>query len=280
MSFNIWVGGEPGGQPLEQTVRVIRESNADIVGMQEVRGQAKDRKRPDNGAKIAEMLGWHYFNQGSSTSILSRWPIKSKTPNKWGARIAVSESIDLFVFNVHFPASPYQPYQLLGIPYGNAPFIKTEDEAIDWAKKSRGKQVASLLDELTPVAKAGKAVVVTGDFNEPSHQDWTDRAALAGRCPIRVAYPSTKSLTDLGLSDSFRTVHVDEVTNPGWTWTPTTKPSDPKDKHDRIDFVFAGGANVKVLDSKVVGESKENAQVVVTPWPSDHRAVITTLSIE
>jgi exodeoxyribonuclease III len=31
----------------------------------------------------------------------------------------------LYVFNIHLGASPYQPYQLLGIPYGNAPFLET-----------------------------------------------------------------------------------------------------------------------------------------------------------
>ena len=35
MTFNIWVGGSAGKQPVEQTTKVIRESKADIVGMQE-----------------------------------------------------------------------------------------------------------------------------------------------------------------------------------------------------------------------------------------------------
>ena len=42
-------------------------------------------------------------------------------------------------------------------------------------------------------------IAVTGDFNEPSHLDWTPRAATAGRCPLAVNYPSTRALTDTGL---------------------------------------------------------------------------------
>src|SRR4030095_4872449 len=38
---------------------------------------------------------------------------------------------------------------------------------------------------------------------------------------------------------------------PGVTWTPTTKPEDPKDHHDRIDFVFFAGAAVTVKNCEV-----------------------------
>ena len=37
MSYNIYRGGEMRGQPLSQTVRVIQEANADIVGVQETK---------------------------------------------------------------------------------------------------------------------------------------------------------------------------------------------------------------------------------------------------
>ena len=42
MTFNIWVGGSAGKQPIEQTTEVIRKSRADIVGMQETRAGGKD----------------------------------------------------------------------------------------------------------------------------------------------------------------------------------------------------------------------------------------------
>jgi exonuclease III len=79
------------------------------------------------------------------------------------------------------------------------------------------------------------------------------------------------------MRDAFRTVHPDEVARPGWTWTPTTRPDDPKDRHDRIDFVFFAGRGVAVKHCSIVGEAKESADIVVQPYPSDHRAVVATI---
>lgn len=41
MSFNLFHGGDGGKQPLDQTVAVIKESQADIVGLQETAGFAQ-----------------------------------------------------------------------------------------------------------------------------------------------------------------------------------------------------------------------------------------------
>src|SRR5688500_1090149 len=55
MTFNLWHGGEAGGQPLSQSVEVIKAAGADVVGVQETGGQApRGRPRPDHGARIAE----------------------------------------------------------------------------------------------------------------------------------------------------------------------------------------------------------------------------------
>ena len=49
--------------------------------------------------------------------------------------------------------------------------------------------------------------------------------------------------------------------------------------HDRIDFVYFKGKGLKVTDAKIVGESQKNADIVVTPYPSDHRAVVATFTL-
>ena len=272
MTFNIWVGGSAGKQPIEQTTEVIRKSKADIVGMQETRAGGKDSSQ-----LIADSLGWHLFAQGGNTSILSRYPIEENSPNKWGVVINLPNETKIHFFNIHFRPSPYQPYQLKGIPYGNAPFIKTEEEAIEWAKKARGDQVERMFLDITPVLESGHPIFITGDFNEPSFQDWSERAANKKIVPIAVKYPATFNVVNAGFTDTFRKVHPDEIKNRGYTWTNKTTPEDPTDFHDRIDFVFSKG--VEVIDSRIVGENKENADIVVSPWPSDHRAVVSTVKV-
>jgi len=278
MTFNIWVGGDSGKQPLSQTLAVIRAAKADVVGLQETHGHKKDGRTPDNGLKLAEMLGWNYFDQGERTAILTRFTIVTNTPRKWGVSLRLPSGRQAWMFNAHLMHAPYQPYQLLGIPYADAPFIKTAPEAVSEARKARGEQVERLLSELKPALAAGQPVFLTGDFNEPSHQDWTQRAADSRKCPLAVEFPSTLAVTRAGMRDTFRSVFPDEVAKSGWTWTPTTKPDDPKDRHDRIDFVFVG-PNVTVKRSDIVGEDPKFADIVVQPYPSDHRAVVTTVEV-
>jgi hypothetical protein len=51
MSFNLWHGGDAGRQPLDQTVEVIKQSQADMVGLQETAGLAPEgQQRPDRAA--------------------------------------------------------------------------------------------------------------------------------------------------------------------------------------------------------------------------------------
>lgn len=274
MSLNMWGGGMRGGQPLEQMAAVIRAARADIVGVQE----ALSRDDIDRSAQLAEILGWYHLAQPDRTAILSRFPVVGAVGDL-GAEFTLPEEKRLYVFNVHYYHTPYQPYQLLEIPFNDGRFITTEAEAIEEARLARGAETDQLLHVLTPILSEGAPVCVTGDFNEPSDLDWTARAAEKGLAPIAVRWPATAALTEAGLVDVFRSIHPDETKVRGLTWTPKTNSDDPKDRHDRIDFVFAGGP-LRAVSAEVVGESPENADIVVTPYPSDHRGVVCELVVE
>jgi len=122
----------------------------------------------------------------------------------------------------------------------------------------------------------GIPVFISGDFNEPSYLDWTVNTALAGVHPMAIRWPITRRLSEAGFLDTYRTMHRDELAKPGYTWTTLRGEDDPTDHLDRIDYIFVGGEGVKLLQSDIVGECKENADVVMTPWPSDHRAILST----
>jgi exonuclease III len=273
MSFNIWVGGVKAGQPLSQTAEVMKL--ADVIGVQETH-----EDEIDNSVEVAKQLGWHHFPQGGNKAVISRFPITGHTPKKTGVFIELTPDQQICLFNVHFPASPYQPYQLLNIEYGDAPFIKTEREAIDWARRSRGEQLIRMLVELSQVRDRGIPTFVTGDFNEPSHLDWTRKAAKQGVHPIEVRYPTAKFVAAHGLIDAYRHRHPNELARPGFTWTPLTEPTDTADHHDRIDFVFSDRRFCTVGKCNVVGEAAESADIVIAPWPSDHRAVMATVELK
>jgi len=284
LSFNAWGGGLNAGQPVDETLAVLRAANADLVGLQEVRAESSNCSVEDCppgelsiAPAVASALGMQVHEQRGEESVVwacaifSRFPILRSTPNGLGVVVEVAGR-RVAVFNIHPTDFPYQPYQLLGIPYGDAPFLQTAAQAEQAAAEARGPALRLLLADLASVSDT-EAQVLFGDFNEPSWRDWSERAAAAGRHPLAVQYPLTRALEAAGFVDALRAVYPDEMQNPAFTWTPTTTADDPADHHDRIDFVFVRGAGVTVESAAIVGESAAAADLVVTPYPSDHRAV-------
>ena len=277
MSYNIHRGGVVMlKQPLSQTAKAIRLAKADIVGIQETRSP-----RGDTLEDLAKLLGW---NHDEGSCIVTRYEIvehfKGGKDYKGGIKVKIASNMHAYVFNLHLPSHPYQPYQLLGIRpkwhkhTNNITFIKTEDEAIEWAKKARGVEIAKVLRQVKSIPDKEVPVFVVGDFNEPSHLDWTEAAAKAGRHPIKVAYPTSTGMAKAGFSDSYRKIYPDEMKNPGITWSPAYKVGDPRTHHDRIDFVYFKGKGIKLNEVKIVGENQKDADIVISPYPSDHRAVV------
>lgn len=273
MSYNIHRGGVVMlKQPLSQTAKVIRSAKADIVGIQETRSP-----RGDKLVELAKLLGWNH-DMGNGSNILTRYKIIKSLVN--GIKVELDSGREAYVFNLHLPSHPYQPYQLLGIRPKwhkhkfDIEFIKTETEAIKWAKKARGREVTKLLRNIRSISDKQASVFVVGDFNEPSHLDWTARAAKAGRHPIKVEYPHSLAMTKAGFADAYRTIYSNEMENPGYTWSSFYKFDDPTTHHDRIDFVYFKGKGIRLNEVKIVGETRKDADIVISPYPSDHRAVV------
>ncbi|MEZ4869068.1 MAG: esterase-like activity of phytase family protein [Caldilineaceae bacterium] len=285
MTFNIWGGGANEDKPVDETVAAIRAAGADIIGVQETRLESDPctaESCPATGDSvvkaIADALGFYYYDQTQenaalwANAIISRYPIGEATPNDLGVPIDVNGRT-VYAFNIHLTDFPYQPYQLLNIEYGDAPFLATAEEAVAAAQAARGPALELLKADLA-AADGADAAFIFGDFNEPSHWDWTEAAVQAGLQPLVVAWPTTLAIENQGFVDAFRTANPDVVAKPAFTWTPTSDPSDPEDHHDRIDFVFARGAGLVVEEAQVVGEKSPEADIIVTPWPSDHRAIV------
>jgi exodeoxyribonuclease-3 len=283
MTFNIWGGGANEQKPIDETVAVIKAVNADIIGVQETRLESDPCTAdvcPAAGEsvakKLADALGYFSYDQTASNdalwanAILSRYPIGQATPNDLGVTVDVAGR-KVQVFNIHLDDAPYQPYQLLGIEYGPFPYLKTADEAVKAATETRGHALKLLFDDMASAGEAD-ATFVFGDFNEPSHRDWTEAAVKTGRQPMVVAYPTVKAIEDKGFVDTFRAIFPDPATKPAFTWTPTGDPAATDDHHDRIDFALARAKALEVVAAGIVGEKAPEADIVVTPWPSDHRA--------
>ena len=272
MTYNACRGGTYQGQPLSQSAKMIKLAKADIVGLQEI---------GENVPMLAEMLGWNH-----SGPFLTRFEIvqhvKGMGKRPWdGIKVKLPSGQHAYVFNAHLPSGPNQAYQLMGLTggYRSYPKIDTEEEAIAGAKKTRGKYIDRLLKLIKSFAVPEAPIFVVGDFNEPSHLDWTEAAVKAELHPMKVEFPTSLMMAQAGFTDSYRTVHTDEVEKPGLTWSPVYEPDHPDHHFMRIDYVYFKGKGLKVANARVVGEDKEHADIVVSPYPSDHRAVVSTFSL-
>lgn len=263
MTFNIWIGGAVIDSA--QVVAAIRQSGADIVGLQEAEG---------NTAAIAAALGWHASQR---TMIISRFPLieppDAESPQGLDyvyAQLAPGQIIA--VANIHLTSDPYGPYAVRD--------GQNLDAVLAQESEIRVPEIEERLDAWKELTSAGVPLLITGDFNTPSHRDWTE--ATVGALPhmrYAVAWPVTKAVEGAGFVDTFRAANPDPVADPGRTWTygyPYPRLA-ADEAIDRIDFVFAS-PDVTVLASQVVGETgTPDVDIPLSPYPSDHRAVVSTL---
>ena len=262
MSFNIWMGGEQ--VDLGQVIAAIRDSGADVVGLQEAEGRTRE---------IADALGWEYADE--RMQIISRLPLIAP-PGSDGLYtfVQVRPGAVFAMANVHLPSDPYGPEAIRD--------GETAEDVLQLEAETRLPVLQTVLDRLPELEDAGIPVVMTGDFNTPSSLDWTSATATARE---QVAYPLIWPVSEAafaaGLQDTFRTVYPDPVERPGLTWTPgyPAPTLRPDETLDRIDWVLAS-ESITVLDSQVVGESdNSDVDIAVMPYPSDHRGVVSTLEM-
>ena len=277
MSYNIFVGGENGGTDtdLSQTADVIKASGADVVAIQEIFGNLNRLCALFPGWSCRMVYSTQHEYGVQTTAIMSRYPIDKMYTR--GARIWFGGRY-AYVFNAHLQSGPYQPYLI------RDGAITTEADAIANARTTRGGETAELIQEMSPLISSGAPVFLGCDCNEPSFFDWTQAAANAGFHPFKVQWPASLDLSNAGLWDSYRVMHPNPVSKPGYTWSPYPSPND---KLDRIDFVYYSGTGNHLVNSQIVGESAATSDLVVLdpsnqtyPFPSDHRGLVSTFRVD
>jgi endonuclease/exonuclease/phosphatase family metal-dependent hydrolase len=259
MIFNVWLGGEQVN--IGRVYDAIRAAKADIVMLQEPEGQTR---------AFAATLGYPYASERHH--IISQYPLFD--PPAADADFAFAELRPgrfVAVGDIHLTSDPYGPYAVRD--------GKTAEEVLKIETDTRLPEIGPYIAVLSPLAAAGVPVFIGGDFNAPSHLDWTP-AMVTARPQVRfpLEWPVSKALADAGFRDSYREIHPDPVANPGITWTSgyPVPHRDANEAIDRIDQIYALG-NSTTVASQIVGETGgPDIDIGITPWPSDHHAVVST----
>ena len=256
--FNMEYGGTQ--VDWDQTVAVARALDADVIGLEEAWG---------NTRKLAAALGYPYADP--RRQLISRLPIlRAPGDPEEFVYIELAPGSVVAIGNVHLSSSAYGPNHT---DTENASTITATEDRV------RVPEIRPYARALAGLAAGGVPAFLTGDLNSPSHLDWTD-STVGARPQMRypLDWPVTETLAKAGFTDSYRAVHPDPVADPGLTW-PAERPkvrgawnpgtNAPADRIDTIQSVGPATATA----SEVITEDQ------VDPWPSDHRAVVSTFSV-
>lgn len=263
--FNIEYGGTHVS--FDKVIQAIRQGGADVVGIEEGQGHT---------ARLARALGWPYYS--SRLQILSKFPIIDPPGgDSLFVFIEVTPGHVVAIENVHLPSNPYGPF-----------WVKQGMSRADVLAKERELRLPAVRPSLHAakgLVAEGIPVFLTGDFNAPSWRDWTSQmVGVRYQINYAVRWPVSVAVERAGFVDSYREVHPTPLHDPGLTWwaaRPDLPGWDPGKTapEDRIDFVYAAGA-AQATRSIIVGErGHEGVDVGISPWPSDHRATVSTFEV-
>ena len=133
--------------------------------------------------------------------------------------------------------------------------------------------------------KGNVPLLVGGDWNCPSHLDWTAETAKVFRFRRALDLPVSRAMAAAGFVDAFRVVHPDPVQVAGITWSPLYRGSVEKPvPANRIDRLYVNAAESAAalvpIAATVIPRRLEDSSVPAAErvFPSDHGGVVVDLA--
>ena len=311
LQFNTWSEGVvvKGGQ--EGIIKTIETVQPDILLLQEIRGQ-----------KFIDWLIDYFKSQGItyygyslniSTAVMSKYPIRSvRSSDELGrdsyafvkAIVAIGDQ-ELACYSVHLDWKHLPYYNVRGFdgqsstrPYATIKRLsRVQDVLAENNLSRRPQEVQALIADARLECDSNRLVILGGDFNEPSFQDWTrETRHIRDHHGLVVPWTSTSMLHQTGFVDCYRSLYPDPVTHPGFTCNAGNQSAAKEDLYwaygvddrERIDLNFYyPDERLRLTDVFIVGpredfydgriQIQQTDDRIMTPdcvWPSDHKAVL------
>lgn len=309
LQFNIWQEGTMVNGGYDAIVREIARVAPDFVMLSEVRNY----NNVDFTNKLVASLeaeGLTYYSSRSDDSgLLSKYPIREfvsvypqaahgtvykLVTEAYGSRFAIyTTHLDY----THYAC--YLPRGYDGVSFGQLAGAVTDVQKIQEMNlaSARDEQIKAFIEDATDEVAKGALVALGGDFNEPSHLDWTfETKDLYDHNGVVYNWDQSLALQQAGFVDSYRAVYPSAVTHPGFTY-PSDNPlasisqlswAPAADERERIDFIyFYPDVRWKLTGATVMGPSgtivngirvaNDSEDVILEPlssWASDHKALL------
>lgn len=311
LQFNIWQEGTVVIGGFDALTDEIVRSDADFVTLSEVRNYHDTRfcDRIVNALKERGKTYYSFYTEDSG--LLSRYPITDSSTvyplkdDRGSIYKLVSKKGDqeFAVYTAHLDYRNCAYYDARG--YNGSTWEKQEpvtnlDSLLLLNRASvRDDAIARFIAEAEKDKAAGRIVILGGDFNEPSHLDWTEATKnMRDHYGLVVPWDVSVMLEKAGFKDSYREKYPDPVLNPGFTYPANCEDIDVSklawspeaDDRDRIDFImYAPFEGLSLIDVTIVGPkgdilrgqrtTEQTADPILEPigtWPTDHKGVLAT----
>jgi len=313
LNMNTWYGGNMVLGGTQMIANAIDASNPHLVVLQEI-PVIKHLQL----ALAAKGKMYHIQSGKGDVALLSKWPIEKveAVPGAddsiaayhinwpWGKLVVGAAHLDWEHFSPAM-ARGYDPTAMLLTRYdkmekaftsGDPAAVQAMLLADDNSK--RGPQIQAWINYAKTLPKEA-AVILSGDFNEPSHLDWTTSTSKDfDHNGLVVPWRRSQMLSWAGFRDSYREKFPDPKTHPGMTWPAhafgekNTGWTPGADERERVDFVYhndklttvdaglMGGNNYWVrggLDK--LAHTQDNYPMDLLPWPSDHKGLFVEFTV-
>ena len=292
MVWNVLHGANDVNQGAEKTLKIIRETKPDIVLLQE--SYDINGERPKLGAWLAEELGWNE-HQADSTHLCVLTPLDIETTffhDPWhgvGAKLKDSKGRELIVWSIWIDYRSFITYTLR-----SQPDISDEDllagEEVGSNRKQQAEAIIKHLKESGQLS-INIPLLVGGDWNCPSHLDWTTDTSRVYKRRRAMNLPVSSAMSKAGFTDAFRMIYPNPVQHPGITWSPMYRTKGEGENQveqgfERIDRLYLknpsqlkSGWTLQPVAGHVLPTiwEDESIPVIERDFPSDHGALIMDL---
>jgi len=317
MQFNVWQEGTVIEGGFDGIVDEIIAADADFVALSEVRNY-NDARFCDKLTQALKERGETYYSfMSHDTGLLSRTPIldsveifpwSSKTDAGSVHRLLTTvygKEVAFYTAHLDYRSCAY--YDVRGYDGSNwneREPLKNIDMILEINQASkRDDAVKSFIEVAKNDIAANRIVIIGGDFNEPSHLDWTEKTKnMRDHQGLVVPWDVSVLLEKAGFKDSYRVMYPNPVTHPGFTypanvegveinkltWAPMA------DERERIDYIhYYPNEALELVGVMIVApkgdiyRAKRDTTLTADPlklpvnvWPTDHKALIATFSIK
>ena len=315
LQWNIWQEGTsvPGGY--EAIVNEIVRLKPDFVTFSEVRNYHNTRFCDRIVESLREKGETYYSFYSYDSGLLSRYPITDSVtvfPEKndhgsiykmvtsfKGRKVAVYTAHLDYLNDAYYNVRGYD-----GSTWEKIPIPQTVLEVLEVNDRSlRDDAIRCFIKEAQKDIEDGTIVLLGGDFNEPSHLDWTrETKDLNDHHGLIIPWTVPLMLDNAGFIDTYRTHYPNVLTHPGFTFPADNKDVEVKrltwtpdaDERERIDYVFYyPHEGLKLKDAVIFGpkgsishsqrvqeNSKDKFLEPQGVWPTDHKGLLVTFELK